>query len=331
MYGLAQMRQASGFVFDHFINTGQLPTLPQIKGKWFFVDPLNGSDERPGTDIRRPLKTLLKAYQNCTSWYGDGICVLSSGASTSTTSCELAAVIDWTKYGITVVGVAAPTAYFSRARLLASSTVDLAYLINVSGQNNSFYNVFMINEGDAASALGCLIVSGNRNYFSNCHFLGGQSATPGAELLCNSLSLMSSECVFDQCTFGTNSTVHAAANAPIQFTTTQQGQNLFRNCRVISKSSTSGHGGLNLVGTTVMNGWTIFDNCQFVNFSATGGANTNLTKVVIGSAQTDCGILLHNCSEVGWAAWSVLASKVYVGCSGETAAGAGGIASVPAA
>lgn len=306
--------------------------LPMIKGQWFFVDPLYGSDEgNPGTQVTRAYKTFLKAYNACTSWAGDGICVLEAGATTSTTSCEFDAVIDWTKYGITVFGVASPTGYFSRARLVADSDADLAYLINMTGMNNRFYNVFMVNEGDAATALGCMIVGANRNYFNNCHFLGGASATPGAELLCNSLSLMASECTFDNCTFGTNSTTHAAANAPLQFTTTQQGQNLFRNCRIISKSATDGHGGLNLVGTTVMNGWTVFDNCQFMNFSPTGGANTNLAKVVIGSAQTDCGILMHKCTEVGWAAWSVLASKVYVGNSAETAAGAGGIATAPAA
>jgi hypothetical protein len=329
MYGLAQMRKAAGFVYDNFINTGQLPTLPQIKGKWFFVDPLNGSDSRPGTDINKPLLTFLAAYNKCASWYGDGICILNAGASTSTTSCSFAAVIDWTKYGITVFGVASPVAYFGRARLVALSTVDLAYLIHVSGQNNAFYNIMMINEGDTAGALGSLIVSGARNYFNNCHLLGGQSATPGAELLCNSLDLRASENVFEGCVFGTNSTVHAAANAPIQFTTTAQGQNSFRNCRIISRSATAGHGGINLVGAGVMGGWTEFVNCRFVNWDT--GAKTALTKVVIGDAQNNCGIHLHNCSEVGWAAWSTLGSKVYVSGPAENGAGAAGIATAPAA
>lgn len=306
--------------------------LPPIAGQWYFVDGKVGAAGNSGKQPNKAFDTLLTAYNACTSGAGDGICILSRTDSSYSYSSELSAVIDWTKYGITLYGVAAQTGYFSRARIVnATASTSLAYLINVSGQNNRFYNVHMNNGGSNALALGCLIVSGNRNYFNNCHLIGGSHATPGATALCNSLSVMASELTFDECTFGTNSTIHAQANAPIQFTTTQQGQNIFRRCRVISKSSTAGHGGINLVGTTVMNGWTEFHDCTFTNFSATGGACTALTKVVIGSAQTDCGLLMHNCTEVGWAAWSVLASKVYVGCSGETAAGAGGIATAPAA
>jgi hypothetical protein len=330
---MSSMRQAAGYVFDNFINPGHALGLPLIKGKWFFVDPLNGSDSRPGTSVKAPLKTFLAAYNKCTSWYGDGICVLNAGATTATTSCEFSAVLDWTKYGITVFGVAAPVGFFGRARLTnADSTAGnaLAYLINITGQNNSFYNLTINQGATGATALASVIVAGNRNYFCNCHIMNS-SALGMAELLCSSLNLKASECTFDNCAFGTNSTGHAAANAPLQFTTTQQGQNMFRNCRIYSKSSTAGAGGLNLVGTTVMNGWTTFDHCMFQNFSLTGGANTALTKVVIGDAQTDCGIHMHNCGEVGWAAWSTLASKVYVSASGETAAGAGGIATAPAA
>ena len=305
-------------------------SLPPIRGQWFFVDVARGAEGNSGKQQNKSFDTFLTAYTACTSSAGDGICILSSSTAADSNSSIILASLDWTKHGITVVGVAAPTGYFHRSRITAT-TADLAYLWDISGSNNSFYNLFVLNEGTANTCLGNVIVSGNRNYFNNCHLLGGASDVPGAVALCNSLSLKASECTFDDCTFGTNSTVHAQANAPIQFTTTQQGQNLFRRCRVISKSSTAGHGGVNLVGTTVMNGWTEFHDCTFTNFSATGGAKTALTKVVIGDAQTDCGLLFHNCSEVGWAAWSVLASKAYVGCSGETAAGAGGIATAPAA
>ena len=309
-------------------------SLPMIKGTWFFIDPLKGSDTGyNGKSIKTPFATLKKAYDACTSWYGDGICFLEAGSSTSTTSNQLTAVLDWTKYGITVVGVAAPTGIFTRARIInATAVLNLAYLIDVQGSNNRFYNINLTNEGTAAAALGCLIVSGARNYFNNCYISGGNDATgPGDETGCNSLDLRTSECTFDDCTFGNNSTVHAAANAPIFFTTTQQGQNLFRGCRVYQKSSTSGAGGIKIVGATTMNGWTTFTNCTFQAFGAAGGASPGLTKVVIGDAQNDCGVHLHNCGEVGWLAWSVLASKVYVSCAGETAAGAGGIGSAPAA
>ena len=91
-------------------------------------------------------------------------------------------------------------------------------------------------------------------------------------------------------------------NAPILFSTTQQGQNLFRNCRILSKSASNSRGGINIQGAATMNGWTIFDNCVFLNFNAAGGPTT-LTAVVVGDTQNDCGIFLHNCGYSGWADW----------------------------
>lgn len=306
--------------------------LPMIHGSWFFVDASTGSDTgRNGRTPNTALATLSAAYAKCTSGRGDGICIFSRSIASYSKSIEETAVIDWAKYGITVIGISAGNGYFGRVRIYADSDADLAYMINVSGQNNRFINLHINNEGDANTCLRCVIVSGNRNYFENCHFIGGSHATPGAVAACSSLDLRASENRFVKCWFGTNSTVQAQANAPVTFSTTQQGQNFFEDCYIITKSSTAGHGGINIIGAATMNGWTIFKNCIFTAFSATGGGSPALTKVVIGDAQNDCGILLHNCTEVGWSAWSTLASKAYVGCAGETAAGAGGIASVPAA
>ena len=309
--------------------------LPYISGSWYFVDGDDGSDSnRTGKEPDRPLATLNSAYAKCISGRGDGIAIISRSVAAGSKSVSLDTAITWAKYGITVFGVNAGNGYFGRSRIVSDSTADLASMITVSGQNNRFMNLHLNNEGDANTCLRCVIVTGNRNRFDNCHLIGGSHATPGAVANCSSLDLRSSECVFNGCYFGTNSTTHTPAtgvSAPITFSTTQQGQNFFNDCTVLSKSASNSAGGINLQGATVMNGWTVFKNCIFMNFSPTGGGVTSLTKVVVGDGQTDTGVLLHQCSEVGWAAWSTLASKVYVGCSAETAAGAGGIATAPAA
>jgi hypothetical protein len=70
----------------------------------------------------------------------------------------------------------------------------------------------------------------------------------------------------------------------------------------MSKSNDNGRGGINIQGAATMNGWTIFDNSIFHNFNSSAGPTT-LTSVVVGDAQNDCGIIMHNCGYVGWADW----------------------------
>lgn len=305
--------------------------LPYIHGKWYFVDASDGNDSCAGTDPKLPLKTFAAAYGKTTSGNGDGICLFSRSDASGSNSFELTSALTFDKYGITVIGIAAPVGFFGRARIFADADADLASLITVSGQNNRFINLTISQEGDANTCLCSVIVTGARNSFEGVHF-NLTHATPAGTAYASCLDLRASENVFRDCTIGSNSTTWAqASNGQLTFSTTKQGQNLFTGCRILSKSKTAGHGALYIKGTTTMNGWTIFRDCQFLNFSPDGGAITTIATVVTGDAQTDCGILIHNCSEVGWAAWSVLASKVYVGCSGETAAGAGGIATAPAA
>jgi len=326
----SDMRAAAAFMSSHDYLKSQLPYIP---GTWYFIDGDDGSDlsGRNGQDPDAPLATLSAAYGKCTSGSGDGICFFSRSTSSGSNSIAMTAALTWAKYGITVVGISAPTSFFGRARLYADATADLASLITVTGQNNRFINLTISQEGDASTAIRNVIITGARNTWEGCH-LNLSHATPALTTDASVLDLRGSENVFRGCTFGSNNTVWAADdNGQITFSTTQGGQNLFDGCRVYSRSSTAGHNAVYFAMTGAMGGWTTFSDCQFVNFAATGGALTALTAVFGGEAQTKCGILVHNCSEVGWAAWSVLASKVYVACSGETAAGAGGIATAPAA
>ena len=300
---LRYMRQAA-----QYISSGQYlkAQLPYIAGTWYFVDAKDGSANRSGQDPDAPLQTLAQAYDKCTSGRGDGICVFSRSVSGTAYGTAETASIAWSKYGITVVGIAAPTAYFSRARVTNGTATSLASLITVTGENNSFLNLTFYNGGSNAAALGSVIVAANRNYFADCHM---NTSGAAAVLLanCSSLDLRASECVFDRCSFGTNSVTYTPASGvsgAILMSTTAQGQNLFRDCRVYMKSASNNTGGINIQGAGTMNGYTIFDNCLFVNFPPAGGPITTLTSVVVGTVQTDKGaLLMHNCGYSGYADW----------------------------
>jgi len=278
--------------------------LPPIHGTWFFADACDGSDGRSGNDPDAPLSTLLATYNKCTTGRGDGIALFSRGISGTAYEYTMDAALAWTKYGITMVGIGAELSFFNRVKLLAT-TADLASMITLSGRNNEWRNICISNEGTANTCLNTLIVSGHRNKFKHCHINDGASTVPAAVANCSGLDLRVSECEFEQCTFGSNGTAHTPStgvNAPIMFSTAAQGQNLFKDCRILSKSNDNGRGGINIQGAATMNGWTEFDNCVFLNFNAAGGPTT-LTSVVVGDAQNDCGIFLHNCGFAGWADW----------------------------
>ena len=90
--------------------------LPLIKGEWFFVDPESGTATGAGT-AESPVESLATAYGLCTSGAGDGIVVLSSGTSGSTTTSYLDTPLTWSKWGITTVGICAGGMMGHRARV----------------------------------------------------------------------------------------------------------------------------------------------------------------------------------------------------------------------
>ena len=92
--------------------------LPFIRGTWFFVDPVAGSDSNDGLSVDTAFANIKAAYAACTSNVGDGIAVLSSDADTvANTTSYLKERLTWAKNSITVFGVCAPTRQFQRARI----------------------------------------------------------------------------------------------------------------------------------------------------------------------------------------------------------------------
>lgn len=302
-------------------------SLPPIRGNWYFVDPQSGASTNNGRTIKRAFANITSAYAACTSGAGDGIAIISSGTTTAHTTSYLidGEEIDWTKNAITVVGVSSGCRMFGRARIASKATTGdaLTYMIDVQGDNNAFINLHIANFGSDATALGGVIVSGNRNYFENCHFIGAGNATPGAETGAYSLKINGGqENTFEKCTFGTDSVIKAAANGEIIFDGTAW-RNTFYDCDIRCYSATAGKGAVNFSDTSAISGVQIFSRCRFINWNENGIAAS--TAAFIGSTPTSGEVLIDSCSLVGWSAWDATA-KVYVANSDATASGAGGIA-----
>ena len=297
--------------------------LPFIRGTWYYVDPQSGDNNSNGKTQATAVADIQTAYGKCTTGAGDGIILLSSGTTTANTTSYLTEALDWTKNAITVYGVAAPTRMFGRARIANDGTdgLDLAYLIDVQGDNNTFINVEMWNSGTDAAAIGCLKVSGNRNAFINCHATGGIAAGAGATH--RNLELNACEEVtFYGCTFGTD-TLDRGNNASGDVLITGAVYRCrFYGCEFLSYVSTgTAHGGIKTASTSLGRD-IVFRDCDFICF------DTQQASVLVGTAPTAGFIYITGTSAAcNYAAWDSNGSNnvMYIGVPTYAASGGGGI------
>jgi len=105
-------------------------SLPLIRGQWYYVDPTSGADTSDGRTIGTALAGLAEAYDRASD--GDGIALLSYGATSAATTSYLYQELAWSKNGITVFGVEAPVGMFGRARVANKSITSTVAMTAVA-------------------------------------------------------------------------------------------------------------------------------------------------------------------------------------------------------
>jgi len=291
----------------------------------YIVDVENGDDANSGLSWGKSLATIEAAYDLCEDNQNDVIVVVAGNSAHA-----LAAEITWSKDFVHMIGLSANLpGVGQRARITASATVDAVQLITVSGQGNIFRNLQIANEADAAADSGAVVVTGNRNEFTNVFFHGIlNAATVGIRAGAFSLKLTGAhENLFDNCTIGADTTVRASTGADLVIQTGSS-KNTFRDCYLMSASETAGHNAVSFVTSTTPMGLTVFKNCLFYNNSVNWGqAITDVFGIT--GAQATYYIVLMGCLAVGYTGWSDVLTHVY---SADPAPDTGfGIATSPAA
>jgi hypothetical protein len=245
--------------------------LPYITGTWYYVDAKDGSSGNDGMTPDTAVASLETAYGLCTTGVGDGIVIISRSISGTAYGSNLTATIAWSKYGITVVGVAAPGGYFGRARVTHAAAYDtMEHLIYITGQNNRFYNIMFYNnpenDGDPVSAtavVSAVKLGGPRNYFENCHF----NCTPqSANAYKSDLNIAASadECRFVDCFFGSSS-FDVGNNASCWvYLGAAAAQIFFEDCTFLAQASAgTAFGAVKSGAATTLNGLMLFKRCFF--------------------------------------------------------------------
>jgi hypothetical protein len=311
--------------------------IPPIAGTYYHVCPgstaiinnqsnyIVGSSGNDGLSKNTALDSIATAYDKCVSGAGDGIILWSYGTSTAMCTSYLTAALDWTKWGITVVGICAPTMFSQRARIANKSTaLNLGYLIDVQGSNNTFLNMSFYNGGTTGA--GGVKVSGDRNFFGKVNFMGGMGMTTPTTDDYSLLIAGGDENTFERCVIGSDTFDKTnIAGAELHFSTGAM-RNRFYKCEVISfRSAGTTAGAIKLVGLgDSIERDVVFEDCFFNMYR--DGALTSEVSVVIGTAPNNGMLCFFNCRKKGFTDFGATASaRVFIDmATTATNTGAGG-------
>ena len=205
-------------------------------GNWYFCDPTHGKDSFDGTSPQTAKKTLLAAYTLTRDGYNDGVIYL--GGATADTPLV---AFTWSNNYCHLIGATnGLPGMGQRARLVNSSTYNLATLITFSGSGCLVANMQFFDGKNSAADGQCVVVSGSRNHFVNCFFAGmGDTTASGPFSRAGSFSLKASgsENTFTKCFIGLDTVSRTAANAELVITAER---NKFVDCTILCQSVTAG-------------------------------------------------------------------------------------------
>ena len=197
----------------------------------YFVDPAAGADTNGGKKPRNAFDTVGKAYSKTTDKRGDVIYLLNDG-NTSGTSREATIPITWSNDNTHLIGCAAPAMISQRSRITPASGAALTAnpVITVSGHSNVFSNLQIGHWGETDSiASRGVDVTGNRNYFHNCHIIGITHANVGDEATAADLKITGEENLFENCYIGVDTVARSTTNANVELTSGAT-RTIFRHC-----------------------------------------------------------------------------------------------------
>ena len=251
-----------------------------LTGQAYFVDYVNGLDGRDGKSVRQAFKTIPQAYSVCKAGKNDTVYLIGNGATSG--SHRLSAQLVWAKNATHLVGIAAPTMVAGRARVAwLSGATKTATMIDFTASGCIVSNVHFFQDYATGAANTCMALTGERNYFANCHIAGGGHATAAAHASCTSMTLTGGgENQFDDCTIGLDTIGSGAgANATIAIATSVA-RTIFRRCHIVKEAGDTDPLFVS-VGAAGIIRYILFEDCLFIN---TAGSKTMVAALAVNAA-----------------------------------------------
>lgn len=265
----------------------------------------SGSAGADGKTPKKAVSTLARAHTLIPADKNGVVYLVSESNSASSTTIRITAATEtWSKDGTHLIGVASGGMFGSRARISGTAdTADVSPLMAWSADNSSMQNIHLFYGENDAGDLGAFQVSGERNYFYNCHFAGIGNATQDATDA-YSLSLTGDENLFEKCIIGLDTIGRGtASNSEIQLVTGQTAtRNIFKDCIILTFADSAGHQFIKSTGDLSLDRFLMFDNCNFINSGINAGGAT-MTEAFDLSTTMGGTIILKDCGLFGCTEW----------------------------
>jgi hypothetical protein len=298
---------------------GGVPTqgmggTPLFTGKWYFVDPANGSNGNSGA-ADSPWASVYYAFSRCTSGNNDVIVLVGNGGTSATQRLSLAnaqavdssvtaGTLVWNKNATHLIGEAAP-GFNARARFApptgtyTQSTFGSGNFVTVSGTGCYFSNISLFNGfSTGGNSQICWTDTGNRNVYNNVMFGGAGDAASAQSTSSRSLLISGSggEHTFNNCEFGLDTVTKTVANATLEFAGATP-RNTFNNCNFSFQTSAATPIGILGSGTGNIDRWQKFDRCTFIN--NVQSTSTTMSGLATLAASSGGLLLMKDCTLVG--------------------------------
>lgn len=300
--------------------TPGFPITGQSQVIW--CDNVAGNDGFDGSAPDSAVKTVARGYSLLRSGFYDTLILVGRG-----TAYTLTVPLVWAKDYTNLFGFTAPINVAHRARI-TSGTATISPMITFSGTGISVQNVQLAQFGsDATLSAIAVLVSGQRCFFKNVHFSGGNNATVRAGTAMRSLVVSgvggNGENVFDHCFIGNDVQGTAGVNYELAFDTFTP-RNAFRDCTFYKITLAGGAGGGFIsFPAGSLDRWTLFERCNFINDVGVAGFTTLTTAFLVTAAD---GVILMRDPIVTGATGMTGGSKVNFLISSIIAAATGGLA-----
>lgn len=299
-----------------------LPT----QGNVFFVNPRTGNDVGGQGTRDNPYKTIAAAFSKCVAGQNDTIFLCAAGNSAADTTDYQTTSLLWNKDLVHLIGVNDGPIFSQRSRVAFASTYATAgTLITVSANGCGFKNIQFFAGVASALPLGCMLVTGSKNVFDNCH-IAGMGNTANDISGAYSLSLAAAqENLFNDCTIGVDTvTLGAQANSQIVCSTAAT-RNWFRNCRIMTYTNHATNNCFLRAPSGSLDRELVFEDCQFINPVDAGSTALTQAFVVVSNGGT---VLLVGAKTgvFGATDWNATDSGNVTAISGSVTAGTYGLA-----